>query len=43
MWKRLSGLVLGALFLVSLTACNTMEGIGKDVKKAGEKIEKTAK
>ncbi len=43
MWKRLTGLVLGAFVLVSLSACNTMEGVGKDIKKAGEKIEKTAK
>jgi predicted small secreted protein len=33
---RLLGLLVCAL---TLSACNTMEGIGKDVKKAGEKIE----
>ena len=43
MLKRLSSLVLGAMLFVSLNACNTMEGVGKDIKKAGEKIEKTAK
>ena len=43
MWKRLTGLGFGALLLVTLSACNTMEGVGKDIKKAGEKIEKTAK
>ncbi len=26
-----------------LAACNTVEGIGKDLKKGGEKIEKSAK
>ena len=26
-----------------LSACNTVEGIGKDVKKGGEAIEKAAK
>jgi predicted small secreted protein len=29
--------VLGAL---SLSACNTVEGLGKDVEKAGENIQK---
>jgi predicted small secreted protein len=31
------------LAVVFLTACNTIEGIGKDLKKGGEKIEKAAK
>jgi len=36
-------IVLLALMVVSvfaLSACNTVEGVGKDVKKVGEKIEK---
>jgi len=33
-------LLLAVLFLVG---CNTVEGIGKDLKKGGEKIEKSAK
>ncbi|MDO9073775.1 MAG: entericidin A/B family lipoprotein [Rubrivivax sp.] len=34
-----------ALFAAAftLTACNTMEGVGKDLSKAGEKIEEAAK
>ncbi|MGB5056803.1 MAG: entericidin A/B family lipoprotein [Nitrospirales bacterium] len=28
--------------LLAMTGCNTMEGAGKDVQKAGEKIEKAA-
>jgi entericidin B len=28
---------------VALTACNTVQGVGKDVKKGGEAIEKAAK
>ena len=32
-------LLLTVLFLVG---CNTVEGIGKDLKKGGEKIEKAA-
>jgi predicted small secreted protein len=35
-----------ALFIVSLTlvlsACNTIKGVGKDVQKAGEKVEEAA-
>lgn len=36
------------LFLIvvcvfSLTACNTMEGLGKDISRGGEKLEKAAK
>jgi len=29
-------LILAALF--ALSACNAMQGVGKDIKKAGEKI-----
>jgi predicted small secreted protein len=37
--------VLAAFFAAafSLGACNTLEGVGKDVQKAGEKIEGVAK
>ncbi|MDP2006521.1 MAG: entericidin A/B family lipoprotein [Rubrivivax sp.] len=35
------GLALIAAF--TLSACNTMEGVGKDMTKAGEKIEEAAK
>ncbi|HWU35202.1 MAG TPA: entericidin A/B family lipoprotein [Methylovorus sp.] len=31
------------LALLSLTACNTVEGMGKDIEKAGEAIQKTSK
>ncbi|WP_022980850.1 entericidin A/B family lipoprotein [Ideonella sp. B508-1] len=33
--------LIAALFL--LTACNTIEGMGKDIQKAGESIEGAAK
>jgi len=33
-------LALIVAFTFSLTACNTVEGVGKDVKKVGDKIEK---
>lgn len=29
--------------VLALTACNTMEGLGKDIKMGGEKLEKSAK
>ncbi|MCR6663338.1 MAG: entericidin A/B family lipoprotein [Luteimonas sp.] len=38
--KRLTALLLLAMFSVAtLTACNTVQGVGKDVQKAGEKVE----
>lgn len=40
--KRLTALMLLALFSMSLTACNTMAGAGKDIEKAGDKIEDKA-
>jgi predicted small secreted protein len=38
--KKLLGMVLVALFAVG---CNTFEGLGKDISKAGETIEGAAK
>ena len=41
--KRTIALILLSLFSLSmLSACNTMAGAGKDIQKAGEKIEKKA-
>ncbi|MFC3551407.1 entericidin A/B family lipoprotein [Lysobacter cavernae] len=41
--KRLIALMLLALFSIgTLSACNTMAGAGKDVQKAGEKVEDAA-
>ncbi len=41
--KRTVALILLSLFSLSmLSACNTMAGAGKDIQKAGEKIEKKA-
>jgi entericidin B len=39
--KALIALIVGASFL--LGACNTIEGIGKDTKAAGQKVEGEAK
>ncbi len=40
--KKLS-LILAAIAALALAGCNTMQGIGKDVQKAGEKLEDAAK
>ncbi|WP_374430914.1 entericidin A/B family lipoprotein [Ideonella dechloratans] len=42
MIKKLLFLLAG-LSVVLLTACNTIEGMGKDIQKAGESIEGAAK
>jgi entericidin B len=36
-------IVLISVLTLVLSACNTVQGIGKDVKKGGEVIEKAAK
>jgi entericidin B len=38
--KRLIAAILGTSFL--LAACNTMEGLGRDVEKGGQKVEQKA-
>jgi len=41
--KRVMAVAMLALFsIATLSACNTMEGLGKDVKKLGEKVEDKA-
>lgn len=41
--KRTIAILLLAFFSAGiLSACNTMEGLGKDVKKLGEKVEQKA-
>lgn len=37
--KNLVTLVLAAAFLLSLSACNTIAGVGKDVQKVGQAVE----
>mgnify|MGYP003944591749 FL=1 len=41
--KRLALLSLLGLLVLNLSACNTLSGIGKDLKKGGEAIERAAK
>jgi predicted small secreted protein len=40
--KKLYFLLLIILSLIILSGCNTMQGMGKDIKKAGEAIEDAA-
>ena len=35
-------IMFSLMAVVSLAGCNTVEGVGKDIKKGGEKIEKAA-
>lgn len=35
-------MIIGLVAGLALSACNTTEGVGKDVQSAGEAIEKTA-
>ncbi|MBP7967949.1 MAG: entericidin A/B family lipoprotein [Brachymonas sp.] len=40
--KKLVALVAVAATVLSLAACNTVQGMGKDVKATGQAIEKAA-
>jgi predicted small secreted protein len=40
--KKLASVVLLVSIAISLSACNTMAGIGKDVEKAGEAVQDAA-
>jgi predicted small secreted protein len=42
MLKNLVVTVLLAICILTLTACNTLRGMGKDIEKAGESIQKAA-
>jgi len=41
--KRILNLLVLCAFVASLAACNTIQGAGRDIQKAGEAIERTAK
>ena len=41
--KKIARYCLAILFAFTLTACNTVQGIGQDVKKAGSVLEDAAK
>ena len=40
--KRLLNMILILLLLAVIGGCNTVAGVGKDVQKAGEKVEEKA-
>ena len=40
--KRLSSVLFLTSMVLALTACNTVSGMGKDMQKAGEKVEEAA-
>ena len=40
--KNLLKVAFVVLFAFSVTACNTMAGVGKDIQKGGEKLENSA-
>lgn len=41
--KVITAIVFAALFSLSLTACNTVEGIGRDARAAGDAISGAAR
>ena len=41
--KTLLSMMVALAASLILSGCNTIEGIGKDISKAGDKIEETAK
>lgn len=42
-YKTLQCIALAAVLLLPLSACNTMEGLGRDTKAAGEALSGAAK
>ena len=41
--KKFVALISAVAALISLTACNTVQGIGKDIEKGGEAIQRATK
>jgi len=41
--NRLAWIVMAIAMAASLTACNTVQGIGKDIEKGGQAIGKAAR
>jgi entericidin B len=42
MMKKIALSVVSIAVLLAVSACNTVEGLGKDIKKGGDAIEKAA-
>jgi len=41
--KTMPRILIACALMLVLSACNTVQGIGKDIKKGGEAIEKSTK
>jgi len=41
--KKVLFLIAAAFALINLGACNTVQGIGKDIERGGEALQKSAK
>lgn len=41
--KKLALMIVALVALVALAGCNTMQGIGKDVERLGEKVQDASK
>jgi predicted small secreted protein len=41
-YSRFAFIGLLLIAVLNMTACNTVQGVGKDIKKAGESIEKAS-
>lgn len=41
-WTRLAMVLAAAFITMTVTACETTEGVGRDLEKAGDKIEDAA-
>jgi entericidin B len=41
--KKLACILIAVASLISLSACNTVQGIGKDIERGGEAIQKATR
>jgi entericidin B len=41
--RKLVGAISSLVLILTLTGCNTIEGMGKDLEKAGEAVQKSTK
>ena len=41
--KRMIGLMLGLLLIVTLSGCETIKGVGRDITNAGEALERATR
>ena len=41
--KKIAALVFAMISIAMFSACNTMQGVGRDIEKGGQAIERAAK